>query len=228
MNKLTIIFLSIILFLLSCSKHDNDNLSLPYNNSGNSSDLIEIPYISFTINNKISKQIIAYNDSINQRISVGYGSGNIIGTDTCFLHYSCSFIKVYDTSQTEIKIEFFKTELKPYLKEFYNAYYYPSIIELGNYMLTTGYKNIIYNYDDKYYPGVKITYRDSLGNYFYSMDTLQTDSYFLIKSSNNERTIDYGTCQKVKGSFNLKLRNISGDSLINFSGDFLGIYQNPF
>jgi len=224
-NNFLVIFFALFI-LSSCSKHNNDNLDLPYNDNQNG--YIENPYINFTINNKYSQKIIAYPDSVNQRISVGYGSGNIIGTDTCFVHYSCSFLKIIDTNHIEIKIEFFKTELKPYLKELYGAYYYPSIIELGGNLLFTGYRNILYRNDDKYYPGVKISYLDDNGNYFYSTDTLQQDSYFLIKSSETDRTVEYETCQKVKGSFSLKLRNISGDSLINFSSDYYAVFKNPF
>ena len=216
--------LLIVSFIFSCTKDKkNDNLDIDFNNT---SRTYENPFIEYNLNGAEEK-IIAYADSVNQRISIGYGSGSIIGTDTCFVHYSCSFLRIIDTNSCEIKIEFFKTELKPSLKEYYGAFYYPSIIELGNNLLYSGYRNILYQNDDKYYPGVKVTYIDSLGNYFYSTDTLQSDSYFIVKSSEKSRDIYYDTCQKIKGSFNLKLRNSAGDSLINFSGSYFAIFKNP-
>ena len=225
MFKIVATLIIMILIFVSCSKnYENDNMDISYNNNINQE---EYPYIKFNSNGLINK-IIAYPDSVSQRLSIGYGSGNIIGTDTCFVHYSCSFLKITDTNSVEIKIEFFKTELKPDLKKLYGAYYYPTIIELGNYLLYKGYRNIIYSNDDKYYPGVKITYIDSLGNYFYSTDTLQDNSYFIVSNSDNNRDIYYNTCQKVKGNFSLRLRNASGDSLIYFSGDYYAIFKNPF
>lgn len=213
------------LFISSCNKNiENDNMDYDVNST---SKTYENPYINYSINNKNNYSIIAYPDSVNKRLSIGYGSGNIIGTDTCLPHYSCSFISSFDTSNIEIKIEFYNIENKQNLKEYYGAYYYPTIIELGNNLLYSGSRNIIYKNDFEYYPGVRITYLDSLGNYFYSTDTVQLQSYFVINTSNKVRDFYYGTCQKLDGSFSMQLRNLSGDSLINFSGTFLGIYNNP-
>ncbi|RLD47272.1 MAG: hypothetical protein DRI94_14095, partial [Bacteroidetes bacterium] len=94
------IILLFLVFLISCNKnHENDNMDIIFNNS--SINNTQNPFISFNSNGVLNK-ITAYPYSNNQRISIGYGSGNIIGTDTCFLHYSCSYLKIIDTNHIEI------------------------------------------------------------------------------------------------------------------------------
>ena len=223
-------FLFFIFIAISCQKSIDEQIPTNVNNTDTiiTVDLVKlnVPNIRFYLDNEYY-EIVASPDSIDQRISIGYGSGNIIGTDTFFLSYSCNFIKTYDMTHSELEIEFYSIEKKYNLALYENAYYYRSNADLTKNVLFLGRKDYIFDNDLDYYPGVKISYKDKAGNYWTSIDVNQEFSNFSISSSLPMNTEEYGFVQKIEGIVSCTLKNTNSSSTIKLSGNFSAYYANP-
>ena len=212
-----------LVFIISCNKYDDNNIQT---DSDNTDRVDTIPYCRYTLDGDYSV-ILASPDSADQRIYIGYGSGNIINTDTMFLSYSCSYIKSSFISQTELSIEFYKMEMKNNLAPYNDVYYYKNNADLTKNILFAGFKDYIQDNDLEFYPGVEISYRDASGNNWSTTKANQENSIFSIYRTTTTNTEEYGLSQKVEGTFKCTLLNTNNNSTMELHGSYLGYFTNP-